>query len=283
MNDDLSSPDRVRGFLFEALDIRGGWVQINEVWRAMSAGRDHPVAARTLLGELAAATTLLAANLKDAGRLTFQLRGTGPVSMLVMDCDAQLKLRGMVRSDAATHGTLPELVGEGALTLTLDPGAGEPYQSIVPLAGDTLAAAFEHYLDLSEQTPTRFWLAASDTTVAGFFLQALPGAAAKDADGWNRVQALADTVKSDELLNLGAIKLIERLFAEEDVRVYAPRAVGYGCVRDPAKVEAMLRQLGRAECESVLAEQGEVRVHDELCNETYVLDAAALGRLFAAD
>ena len=278
MND--LAPDRVRGFLFEALDIRGAWVQLNDTWRAMSADRDYPAPARALLGELAAATTLLAANLKQAGRLTFQLRGNGPVSMLVMDCDEQLRLRGLVRSEPGAHGDLSELVGAGALTLTLDTG-DTPYQSHVPLVGETLAAAFAHYLDQSEQTPTRLWLAADEHAAAGLFLQALPGASRRDADGWNRVQLLAATVKPDELLDLGAIKLIERLFPEEDVRVYDPRGVSYGCVHDPAKVYAMLRQIGRAECEAVLAEQGEIRVHDDMCNFEYVLDATQVAALFA--
>jgi molecular chaperone Hsp33 len=173
------------------------------------------------------------------------------------------------------------LLGEGALTLTLDTAdMRQPYQSHVPLQGETLAAVFEHYLEQSEQTPTRLWLAASHDTAAGLFLQALPGAAARDADGWNRLQILADTVRADELLGLGAIKLIERLFPEEDVRVYDPRAVSYHCPYDPAKIYSMLRSVGQTECEAILAEHGEIRVHDEICNHEYVLDAAAVEALF---
>lgn len=276
-------PDRVRGFLFEALDIRGAWVQLNDSWLQMIAGRDYPPPARALLGELAAATVLLTANLKHPGRMTFQLRGDGAVTLLIMDCTETLNVRGMVRgmmrAMASAPGTLGELVGSGALTLTLDSG-DSPYQSHVPLEGETLAQAFEHYLARSEQTPTRLWLAASDHGVAGVLLQALPDADKKDPDGWNRLQILADTIRPDELLQLGLIKLIERVFPEEDVRVFDPRPVTYGCSYDPAKVDAMLRQIGQAECESVLAEQGEIRVHDEMCNHEYVLNADAVARLF---
>jgi len=150
----------------------------------------------------------------------------------------------------------------------------------VPLQGETLAAVFEHYLAQSEQLPTRLWLAADGEAAAGLFLQALPGAAERDADGWNRVQILADTVRADELLDLGSIKLIERLFPEEDVRVFDPRPVSYHCPYDSGKIEAMLRGLGRAECEAILAEHGEIRVHDDVCNHEYVLDAAAVAALF---
>jgi len=275
-------PDRVRSFLFEQLDIRGAWVQLGGAWREMAAGRDYPEPALELLGQLAGVTTLIAANLKQAGRLTFQLRGDGEVSLLVMDCDEQLRLRGMARTPPhLSAGSLPALLGDGALTLTLDTAdMRQPYQSHVPLQGDTLAAVFEHYLAQSEQAPTRLWLAANHETAAGLVWQAVPGAAMRDADGWNRVQILADTVRADELLGLGAIKLIERLFPEEDVRVYDPRPISYHCPYDPDKIYSMLRSVGRAECEDILAEQGEIRVHDDICNHEYVLDAAAVAALF---
>jgi molecular chaperone Hsp33 len=279
---DLQS-NRVRGFLFEQLDIRGAWVQLGPAWREMTAGRGYAEPVRELLGQLAVVTTLITANLKQAGRLTFQLRGDGEVSLLVMDCDEQLRLRGMARAAAdMSAGSLPALLGDGALTLTLDTAdMRQPYQSHVPLQGETLAAVFEHYLAQSEQLPTRLWLAADHQTAAGLFLQALPGADERDADGWNRVQVLADTVRADELLRLGSIKLIERLFPEEDVRVFDPRPVSYHCPRDPGKIESMLRGVGRAECEAILAEHGEIRVHDDICNHEYVLDAAAVSALFA--
>jgi molecular chaperone Hsp33 len=278
-----AQPSRVRSFLFEQLDIRGVWVQLGSAWHEMTAGRGYPEPVLELLGQLAGVTTLITANLKQAGRLTFQLRGEGAVSLLVMDCDEQLRLRGMARSlPDLSAGSLPALLGDGALTLTLDTAdMRQPYQSHVPLQGDSLAAAFEHYLAQSEQLPTRLWLAAGREAAAGLFLQALPGAAARDTDGWNRVQILADTVRTDELLGLGAIKLIERLFPEEDVRIYDPRTVSYHCPYDPAKIHSMLRGVGRAECEAILAEHGEIRVHDEICNHEYVLDAAAVAALFA--
>ncbi len=280
-----NQPNRVRSFLFEQLDIRGAWVQLGPAWREMTAGRNYPEPALELLGQLAAVTTLLSANLKQAGRLGFQLRGAGEVSQLVMDCDEQLRLRGMVHTTSnVAAGSLPALLGDGALTLMLDAaGMRQPYQSHVPLQGDTLAAVFEHYLEQSEQMPTRLWLAADHETAAGLFLQALPGADIRDPDGWNRLQILAGTVRPDELLGLGAIKLIERLFPEEDVRVYDPRPVSYHCPYDLAKVHSMLLSVGQAECESIIAEQGEIRVHDEICNHEYVLDAAAVAVLFAPD
>lgn len=285
--DESSAPSleagRVRSFLFEQLDIRGAWVQLDRTWRDMIAGRGYAAATTRLLGEMAAVTALMAGNLKQPGRLTFQLRGEGAVNQLVMDCNEQMQLRGMAHESLALESdTLDELLGEGFLTLTLDaPDMRQPYQSQVPLVGDSLAAVFEHYLAQSEQQPARLWLAANEKTAAGLFLQALPRAHERDEDGWNRVQILANTLGHDELLKFNSMDLLARLFPDEDVRVYDPRAVVWHCPEDWVKIAAMLRSIGRAECESIVQEVGEIHVHDEICNRDYRLNAADVSKLFS--
>lgn len=282
MKEAPQTPGRVRSFLFEQLDIRGVWVQLDKTWRDMLAGRNYGQATVRLLGEMAAVTAILAANLKQPGRLTFQLSSEGAVKRLVVICNEQMQLRGMAHETAALDAAaLHELLGEGFLTITLDaPDMRQPYQSQVPLQGESLAAIFEHYLAQSEQQAARLWLVADGQYAAGLFLQALPGAAARDEDGWNRVQILADTLKPDELLHLGSIDLLARLFPEEDVRVYDPRAVIWHCPEDWIKIRAMLRSIGRAECEAILQEVGEVHVHDDVCNRDYRLNAEDVAKLF---
>jgi molecular chaperone Hsp33 len=275
--------DYVRPFLFEDLDVRGAFVHLQTTWGEMQAGRDYPPCVAELLGQMAAVTVLIAANLKQPGRMTFQLRGQGPVNLLVLDCDQALRLRGMVRAEADTQpAPVPELLGHGQLALTLDvAGLETPYQSLVPLDGDSLAAIFEHYLACSEQQPARLFLAADSGAAAGLFLQQLPGADQRDADGWNRVQTLAETVQARELLDLGSVQLLTRLFSQEDIRVYDPRPVRYHCPEDWDKIHQALRALGRAECESILAERGEIHLQDEICHREYRLDEGAVRALFS--
>lgn len=274
--------DYFRPFLFEHLDIRGAFVQLEESWRALQAGRSYPEPVRSLLGEMAAVTVLIAANLKQPGRMTFQLKGGGPVSLLVLDCDRELRIRGMARCrEGIEPAPVPELLGHGRLALTLDvPGMRLPYQSLVPLDGASIAGIFEHYLARSEQQPARLILAASAEVAAGLFLQKLPGADVKDADGWNRVTRLADTLRREELLGLPTVKLLTRIFPEEDIRIYDPRPVAHHCPEDWDKVHRMLRALGRAECVAMLRDKGEIRILDEICNREYVLDGAAVAALF---
>lgn len=274
--------DYVQPFLFDDLDIRGALVRIGPVWQQLLAGRNYPAAVAELLGEMSATTLLLGSNIKQPGRLTVQLRGNGPVSLLVIDCTERLHIRGMAHcAEQVEAGPAPELLGHGQLLLSLDmPSMREPYQSIVPLTGNSIAEIFEHYLRQSEQQPARLFLAASADGAAGLFLQKLPGADQRDLDGWSRIEALASTVSADELITLPAEALLLRLFNEEVVRVFAAQAVIHDCPEDWEKVRSMLVSLGRDEVNAVLQEHGEVLIRDDLCNREYRFDAQAIDDLF---
>jgi molecular chaperone Hsp33 len=273
--------DRIHRFLLEDLDIRGALVQLGPAWRQMQAERGYGDTARNLLGELSAVAAIIGSTLKTPGRLTFHLRGHGPVRLLLVDCDEQLRLRGLAKAPQdLTAAPVSELFGDGQLALTLDTsGSRQPYQSIVPLTGETIAAVFEHYLMQSEQTPSRLWLMADAGHACGLFLQKLPGADARDADGWNRIQQLAATVTPAELA-LPPETLLTRLFAEEDIRLFEAHAVSYHCPRDEEKVLTMLRSLGRTEIEASLAEQREIIINDDICNQEYRYGADVLDILF---
>lgn len=272
----------VQRFLLEDLDIRGAVVRLTDVWQAMQHGRAYPEAVARLLGEMSAVSAVIAGNLKQPGRLTFQVSGHGPVSLLVIDCSEALNLRGYAKAEGVLTGdSLGDLVGDGRLQLSLDvEGMDQPYQSLVPLEGDSIAACFEHYLAQSEQQPAGLWLAATEHAAAALFVQKLPGADARDLDGWSRVQQLANTVRNDELLGLEPQEILRRLFAEENVRLFEPRAVTHDWPADPEKVATMLRSLGEDEVRAILAEHGEIVVHDDMSNHTYRFDAADVDALF---
>ncbi len=278
--------DRVHPFLFEHLDIRGAIVCLEDAWQSLRSGRDYPLPVANLLGEMSAVTTLIAANLKQAGRMTFQLRGAGPVNRLVLDCDERLRLRGMAHWQADSiqgQRCVPELLGHGQLALTLDTADMRvPYQSLVPLTGDSVADIFEHYLAQSEQLPTRLLLAADAQRAAGLFLQKLPNADARDPDGWNRVEHLLATWRPQEMLALEPLELLRRLFPEEDIRVFAARPVSHHCPEDWEKIRDLLHGLGRAECDAILSEKGEILIRDDLCNRDYRFSPDEVAALFAA-
>ena len=286
----ISTEGLVQRFLFEALDIRGAIVQLGTCWEAMLAGRMYAPPVVKLLGEMAAVTALIAGQMKQEGRLTVQLRGQGPVSRLVMDCNEQLQMRGMAHALLAIPDLpVPELLGVkqgGQLLMSLDlPLARQPYQSIVPMVGDSVAEIFEHFLTHSEQQESKLILFANETAAACLFLQKLPDADQRDADGWDRITHLAATVKPEELSTLSTQEILTRLFHEEmdggGIRVYEPRYVAYHCPEDWEKVRSMLVSMGQAEAEAILSEHGEILIQDDICNREYRFSVQDVAEIFA--
>ena len=276
--------DYVQRFLFENLEIRGRLVCLTESWQRMLDGRGYPEDIAALLGHTTALNVLLGANQKGAGRVTLQVQGSGPVRLLVADCTADLKIRGMASYEALqeARGSERSLLGDGRLAVTLeDVKSGRVYQSLVPLEGETLEQIFEHYLAQSEQLHAFLRLHADRGALCGLLLEKLPNADSRDPDGWNRVKHLASTLTLDETRDTQPYDLLTRLFPEELMRVFRLYGVEYHCPYDDAKVKDMLRGLGRAEVEAILAEQGEVVIRNEMCNHEYRFDASAIAELFA--
>jgi molecular chaperone Hsp33 len=275
--------DYVQRFLFENLDIRGRLVCLTGAWQRMLDGRDYPEDIAALLGHTTALNVLLGANQKGAGRVTLQVQGTGPVKLLVADCTAELRIRGMAQYEKELEGKSERgLLGDGRLSVTLeDVKSGQMYQSLVPLEGETLEQIFEHYLSQSEQTSAFLRLYADDDALCGLLLEKLPGADGRDPDGWNRVTHLASTLTLDETRDAQPYDLLTRVFPEELLRVFRLYAVEYHCPYDEEKVKQMLRGLGRKEVESILAEQGEVVIRNEMCNHEYRFGPDEIARLFA--
>lgn len=282
----ISDNDTLQKFLFENTPIRGEIVHLDATWKAIQEKHNYPEPVRDLLGEMMAAAALLAASLKLNGRLVIQLQGNGPITLMVVECMNSTELRGVAHwQDLPASGDLQELAGNGQLTITLEPRDDQNrYQSIVELKGASLSEALMNYLQQSEQLDTRLWLAANQERAVGLLLQKLPSVHADvDADSWNRIVTLTNTVREEELFGLAELDLLHRLYHEEEVRVFEPQPVCFRCSCSKERVVSMLRSLGQAEVTSIVQEQGEVAVACEFCNQKYAFDLVDVEELFATE
>ncbi len=293
--------DQLKKYLTEDRSVRIQAVRLDATWKAVQANHDYPPAITHLLGELVAASTLLAANIKFDGSLVLQIQGDGPIALLVVECRSDLSLRATVKvregQDVPADGTMQSLLnpgGNGRFIVVLDPQRKLPgqqaYQGIVPLQGDTVAEALQHYMKASEQLDTRLWLAADADHAAGMLIQRLPYHGGSDApllteqaaaETWDRTNALASTLKRDEVLEAEIDTLIHRLFWEDTLLAFDPVTVRWHCPCTRERVASMLRSLGEEEVNSVLAERGQVDVSCDFCGKPYKFDAVDCATLFA--
>lgn len=292
--------DTLQKFIFENASVRGELVEISETWRNVQSRQAYPAPVKTLLGEMLAAAALLSANLKFNGSIVMQIHGDGPIRLLVVECDSDLRLRATAKlaenatiPDGEKLGPLVNAEGHGRFMITLDPKeklpGQQPYQGIVPLDGDTVSAVIENYMLRSEQLDTRLWLAADQNVSRGLLLQKLPeeGGTATVSDdrleAWNRIVMLGQTLRNEELLNTDIKTLMRRLFWEETVRVFDPKHPVFHCSCSREKVANMLKILGQPEIESALAELGKLSIDCDFCGQHYEFDRVDCAQLFATD
>jgi molecular chaperone Hsp33 len=279
----MSQQDVLRRFLFEELGVRGLWVRLSSSWQTAKQQQQCPNAVQLQLGQALSAVVLLSATIKFNGSMILQAQGDGPLKTLVAQATHDRKIRGLIRSSAdVTLGSLQEMFGDGRLVLTVDTENAHPYQGIVPLQGENLAAALETYFAQSEQLNTRLWLFANETHAAGLLLQELPAQGNDKAD-WERIEILASTVTEQELLELDCEAILYRLFNEEKVRLFDAEPVEFDCSCSRLKIENALRMMGREGLESVLKERGHIEVNCEFCNKHYLFDRVDVEQLLLVD
>ncbi len=300
-----NNSDTLQKFIFDNAAVRGEFVEISTTWREIQNRHSYPPAVTTVLGEMVAAAALLSANLKFNGAIVMQIHGDGPVRLLVVECDSELRLRAtakLVEDAVVPDGTgltaLLNAGGKGRFVITLDPAdkmpGQQPYQGIVPLDGDDMATVIENYMLRSEQLDTRLWLAADGAVSRGLLLQKLPRHSGKDdqikqasaeeeLETWNRAVMLASTLKQAELLSTDIQTLMQRLFWEETIRVFDPAHPQFHCSCTREKVGNMLKMLGREEVDGALEELGQLGINCDFCGKHYEFDKVDCAQLFVTD
>lgn len=284
MSNTYTLADLCYPFIFEHSAVRGNCVQLNTSLQTALQHQSLPKALKQTIGEFAAASVLLTSTLKMEGKLILQLQSAGALQLLVVECTSTLDIRATAKVQGELAGErLTDWLQQGQLVITLMPETGEPYQGIVPLEGDSIATMLENYMLRSQQIDTRLWLCAADGQAAGLLLQKLPEQPDQDLDCWQRVQLLAETVTAPEMLQLDSITLLQRLFAEETVRLFEGRSVQAFCSCSQDNVKNMLQLLGVKEVRSILEEQGSVQIQCDFCHKHYVVDEEEALSLFDAD
>jgi molecular chaperone Hsp33 len=290
--------DQFKKYLLPDHSTRVQAVKLTQAWQTGLAHQHYPDCVERLLGELVAASILLASNIKFDGSLVLQLQGDGPISLIVVECTSDLSIRATVSlregHDIPQDGTLQSLLntqGKGRFIVVLDPNKEttdlKPYQGVVPLEGESVAEVLRLYMRNSEQLDTKLWLASDSRHASGLLLQRLPDHGglhtpeqAAHEETWQRVSHLASTVKPEELLELDTDTLIHRLFWEEDLIAFEPQDVRWHCPCTRERVAGMLRALGRPEIEDILNEREKIHIVCNFCGKPYEFDAIDCASLF---
>lgn len=305
----ISSDDIVLPFRVDT--VRGRLVRLGPAVDTIVKRHAYPALVAQALAEMVALGAALALTLKYDGVFSIQIKGDGPVRLMVADVTTDGALRGYAQFDAARVAALgserpsvPRLFGAGYLAFTVDQGeATERYQGIVELTGATLAECAHHYFRQSEQFRAGLKCTAQlgpdgNWRAGALMVQALPpegaqgSAEGRDIDRpidhdreeseemWRRMLILMSSARTDELVDarLPGWKLVDRLFLAEGVEIFRPHALRHACRCSRTRVTGVLATLPRGELAEMKID-GMVRVTCEFCNTSYDFDDAQLDAL----
>ncbi len=298
----MPNTDLIQRFYFAGQPFRGAIVKLQNSFIEALNGHNYPPAINALLGESITASVLMGIHLKHNARLSLQARGDGAVKLLMAEAiinqaanelaaPTAHKIRAVARlseetplvCDSDTQG-FQQLLGPGQLAITIEPEEGERYQGIVAADQDTLTLCLQAYFNQSEQLPTLFQLATSDTGAAGILLQRMPhedqrasndnnfigdNATENSNDVWDELMALASTLTDKELLEEPVEKLLFNLFHEHQVKLSPPDTVDFECSCSYQRTGAALMQINPLEIDSILQADKEIVMDCEFCSARY--------------
>jgi len=247
--------DRIHRFLMAGDKVRGYLLRGNRVVREMGANHSLGPLETHLIGQASLGALLMAANLKDEGRIRLQWECGGPVGGISVEADSHGTVRGYLQNvpivmEEEANGRYPDLFGPGFLTVTrIFEGKAEPRNSTVALQYGTIAKDLTAYHLESEQAPTAMALSVAFNSegdpigAGGLFLQALPGATEEDIT--NLEQILETLPSLGEAFSRGenAEELIHSLFTSENPRIIDSKRVEFFCPCDSGMFERYLKGL----------------------------------------
>ena len=269
-------------------------------------GRDLVEKARTLHTLLPVATaalgrTLLAASLlgdmlkEDNASLTLQIKGGGPLGLVLAVSDSGGNDRGYVQNP---HVELMEqhpgkldvggAVGtQGTLTVIKDFGYKEPYVGTIGLFSGEIADDLAMYFVESEQVPTACALGVlvgldqSVTAAGGYLIQLLPGAG---EDVISQIEAgvkKLGPVSAALDRGLDAEGLLREVLDGFELDILQTHPVEYRCACSRDRVVRALISLGRQELREMIEEQGQAELSCQFCDKVYRFSREELEEILA--
>jgi molecular chaperone Hsp33 len=298
---DIVVPRGVLPFYLPDRPVRGRLIRLGALADSILGRHSQPEASVRIVGECLALVAGLSTAPKFRGSFGLQIKGDGPLDLLVADCTEQGALRGYGRVDATRLANLAtdqgaltaaDLLGQGFFALTVDQGdQTERHQGIVKIEGTSIAAMAQHYFATSEQLACTVRLACAKTPAgwraSALILEKVAGHGgispelSHDAqeESWATAKLLAATVTDAELLDdlLPAEDLLYRLFGSEGVAAGRARALSNGCRCSRAKLYNVLERFSTDDLDEMSID-GTIVMTCEFCNLDFRFPRDELGR-----
>ncbi len=245
-----------------------------------------PLATAACGRALAGAALLLRLTRKETDRLVLEIRGNGPLRLVIAEVDAEGNLRGMVGQPKVDlpltpAGKMPvgPGIGKGLLRVHREQD-GASYQSQVQLVTGEIGTDLAHYLEQSEQTRSAVLVGVlakpgGVTAAGGMIVEVLPGAEDQAIAALEtNIRGLDGVSRRLEAEGLGG--LAGALLAGLDPEVGETRPLRYRCRCSRERLRQHLILLSADDRGHLLHEDGTTEAECVFCGEIYRFTAGEL-------
>ena len=264
--------------------------------QAQRLHNSYPIATASLGRTLTAAAMMGAMLKNDDASVTVQIKGDGPLGLILAVTDAESRVRGYcsnpdVELPLRADGKLDvgRAVGKnGYLNVINDNGMGEPYSGMVNLVSGEIAEDLTAYYAESEQVPTAVGLGVLVGTAGvpqvsgGFLVQLMPGIGPDD----DRTLALVEDniSKMPSVTNmlaegLSTDDMIAKILDGLEYNVLEHRSTVYNCNCSKERVERALISIGAKELQGLIDEGGNAEINCSFCDKRYSFGTDELSAL----
>ncbi|MBQ5926913.1 MAG: Hsp33 family molecular chaperone HslO [Clostridia bacterium] len=246
-----------------------------------------------LFSRALAFVAFMASALKNPnGEVSLSIKGDGEVKNISVSGNALLNIRGAI--DNPTPNENPNSAvytgaasvcfdKEGYFTVIRSDGYARPFVGACGAAEGDLDASFENYFTVSEQLPTTVYTGMDfdengQVAFCGIIaMQPLPfvsDGAKKKAEDKEQFKRAMEKMKDE-----GLVRSAISCFEAEEEKISFKRA-NYRCNCSREYLSGVIVSLGKKDLESIIKEEGAVRVHCHYCNKNYEFFQADIDKLF---
>lgn len=234
-------------------------------------------------GRMLTITTIIASEMKsNKDKITIQIKGNGPLQMMVATANNYPKIKGYVNNTIVDiplneNGKLDvsKAIGNGYINVIKDIGLKTPYIGICPLVSGEIAEDFAEYFAKSEQKNTAVSLGVlvdkdGVRSAGGYIITPMPGAT--DEQILKIEQAIFKAGAISKMLdkNMDLEEIAKLITGDEKIQLVEDKINPiYECDCSKEHMSNALEALSQQELQNIIKEDGKAELICHFCNKKY--------------
>ena len=245
-------------------------------------------------GRLLTITAIMDTEIKERkGKLTVQIKGSGPIGTMLVTGYNQGKVKGYVANSVVDlplneFGKLDvggAVGNEGYINVIKDIGLKDPYIGVSPLVSGEIADDFANYFVNSEQRNSAVALGVlvdKDGVRAsgGYLINPMPDATEEDIAKLEQAIFKAGSMSKMLEQKLTLKEIAQKITGDDEIRILEDDIIPeYKCDCSKEHMEDALISIGKAELEDILNTDGQAELVCHFCHKKYLFSKDELEKI----